>query len=94
MPYDIFKVGSSHYQVFETATNSPVGPLHKSRQAAEAYESEMWAETYMEETYGMSTVERATAGARVSPKQPHDTVGRSAKTDNVIGGGKVIREKQ
>jgi hypothetical protein len=93
VPYDIFKVGSSHYQVFETATNSPVGPLHLSRKAAEAYEMEIWAEMYMAETYGMTTVERTVAGARVSPKQPHDTVGRSAKTDNVIGGGKVIREK-
>ena len=85
MPYDVFKFGH-HYQVVDTGDNSPVGPLHKTRSAAWDAVMEMQSEAEKNETYGLGTVDKAAARAKVSPKQPHDTVGRSPKKMHAAGG--------
>ena len=86
MPYDVFKFGHM-YQVVDTGDNSPVGPLHKTRSAAWDSVMELQSEEALNETYGLGTVDKTVARAKVSPKQPGDTVGRSPKKMHASGVG-------
>lgn len=85
MAADVFKVGS-HYQVFDTSDNSPIGPSHQTRD--EAWE---WWFAHMDKEmakpgYGLNTTQQAVASAMISAKG--QVVGKTDKESSGDGEGK------
>lgn len=85
MAMDIFKVGQ-HYQVFDTGDNSPIGPIHKTRDNAWDWWFEHMDEEMAKPGYGMNTAQRAAASAMVSAKGA--VVGTTDKESSGDGEGK------
>lgn len=55
MAFDVFKIGARHYQVFDAGDNSPIGPLHKTRDEAWDWVMEHEAEMLRDKLYGQNT---------------------------------------
>lgn len=85
MAMDIYKVGS-HYQVFDTGDNSPIGPPHTTRGDAWDWWMEHMDKEMAKPGYGLNTAQRAAASAMVSAKGA--TVGETAKESSGDGEGK------
>ncbi len=58
MAFDVYKIGSRHYQAFDMGANIPLGPLHKTRQDAWDWVWDHKAELLRDKLYGQNTATR------------------------------------